>query len=256
MTYLFTRTFTFVRRHSWARSVLRWIAADLETLYLKWCCDVRVIPDMLVILITTPRCAAFVFAEAASNGRNFAVVKKGLNNSSRNRQHVESQIQNLPDDICTVHILPTLYVLVPEFLTQCNSVLIALLYRACPLRYSGIVHEYLRQGDVNRQRHSPFILTYIDVTFSFADFGNELLNRWLVCDISRNGNKCTLWMCQRFSVRRGRLLKNAQEHLHDETLYLQAHVNINIHICKISTRQRTDTCTVICKCLSGLGDSK
>lgn len=52
---LFTRTFTFVRRHSCARRFERWIAAPFETLYLKWCCVVRVMPDIEVMLITAPR---------------------------------------------------------------------------------------------------------------------------------------------------------------------------------------------------------
>ena len=43
---LLTRTLTPGRRNSCASSWLSWIAAAFDTLYLKWFCDVRVIPDM------------------------------------------------------------------------------------------------------------------------------------------------------------------------------------------------------------------
>ena len=73
---LLTRTFTPGRRSSCARRVLRWIVAALDTLYLKWCCVVRVMPDMDEILMTDAVRPSRAAAE--SRGRKAAVVKKYL----------------------------------------------------------------------------------------------------------------------------------------------------------------------------------
>jgi hypothetical protein len=52
----FTRTRTPGRLNSCARSALRWMLAALLALYLTWCCDVRVMPEMLAMLITPCGC--------------------------------------------------------------------------------------------------------------------------------------------------------------------------------------------------------
>ena len=50
------------------------MVAAFDTLYLKWCCDVRVIPDMDEMLITVPVWPSRAAAER--RGRKAADVKK------------------------------------------------------------------------------------------------------------------------------------------------------------------------------------
>lgn len=73
--YLFTRTLTALRRSSCARSLVRWMSAALLTLYMKWCCVVRVMPDIDEVLITEPVWFGRSMDAAASKGMKATVVK-------------------------------------------------------------------------------------------------------------------------------------------------------------------------------------
>ena len=73
---LLTRMLTAFLRSSCARSVVRWMSAALDTLYLKWCWEVRVMPDMEEMLMMVPVCPGRV--AALSRGMKAAEVKKWL----------------------------------------------------------------------------------------------------------------------------------------------------------------------------------